>query len=199
MPFDPEATGIIPRLDLESVKETPPSGSADPKASPPPDPPEPEDDSAGDDEDASATMTFRIPTSAAVRIGGPPTLDEQAPTDEQAKDPASAEERRRPGQRRPRRAAPFPRPSGGGTDRPEAGPEADRSRWRGRGGDRHPAHPGGGHWRVHPGGSGVGHPRHRRAAEALKHAVPQGRRQATRSPASPDARPAHRTRDQAAA
>ncbi len=92
VPFDPEATGIIPRLDLESVKETPPSGSADPKASPPPDPPEPEDDSAGDDEDASATMTFRIPTSAAVRIGGPPTLDEQAPTDEQAKDPASAEE-----------------------------------------------------------------------------------------------------------
>ncbi|GGP01434.1 hypothetical protein LDL08_01730 [Nonomuraea glycinis] len=92
MPFDPEATGIIPRLDLESVKETPPSGSADPKASPPPDPPEPEDDSAGDDEDVSATMTFRIPTSAAVRIGGPPTLDEPTLTDEQAKDPGSAEE-----------------------------------------------------------------------------------------------------------
>ena len=62
MPFDPEATGIIPRLDLGSATDERPAEEAT--------------DPAGSGEhpdDAGATQTFRIPIlPATTHIGGPP-------------------------------------------------------------------------------------------------------------------------------
>ncbi|MEU4573273.1 hypothetical protein [Nonomuraea sp. NPDC023979] len=101
MPFDPEATGVIPRLDPASLQAAPDAKTDTPPA------PSPDADSGADseadpdavgDDAVKITAAFRIPTTpSTLRIGGPPatppsetdtlpSLPVPQPTEEEADD-----------------------------------------------------------------------------------------------------------------
>ncbi|MEW9551292.1 hypothetical protein [Nonomuraea sp. NPDC050783] len=80
MPFDPDATGIIPKLTFDEgpADRTPdePAGTDTPE------------ESDADERAADQTITFRIP--GPLRIGHPPTTDDPATDDPATDDPATA-------------------------------------------------------------------------------------------------------------
>lgn len=71
MPFDPDATGIIPRLDVDAADDR--------AAAPTPDP-------SPDAEDAGQTMVFRVPESPSIRIGNPPAAESSEESEESESD-----------------------------------------------------------------------------------------------------------------
>ncbi|MCK2212514.1 hypothetical protein MF672_001670 [Actinomadura sp. ATCC 31491] len=113
MPFDPDATGVIPKLTFDEEPSGPvPEASGEEPADVPDGAPA---DDAGDDRAADQTTTFRIP--GPVHIGHPPTAEEAA-------DPAVAGTVSMPVQRPEDDPGAAPKVSG------PSGPDADAERPR---------------------------------------------------------------------
>ncbi|MFI6598196.1 hypothetical protein ACIBHX_18220 [Nonomuraea sp. NPDC050536] len=96
MPFDPEATGVIPRLSLPKPDESSGPDEDTPDTPDLPDASEPSDSSDSsdtsdsseassaasdddEDDDDETTTTQRLPASFVVKIGGPPTAADAEP------------------------------------------------------------------------------------------------------------------------